>query len=220
MVIMMNNNPFSQFEQNLKLANQQTAQCADKQFILLRLFHHIHPRIIAELNQALSPYHIQHHEWTALLMAYAAPEHQILPSTLSNLLDLTRTSLTRLSDDLVGKGLFSRQENRQDRRQIVLQLTEAGIRCIQAAAPTCAKVRRQMLSPFSAAECQQFEQLLRRLMAHLSQETLPDAPESHWLNFHQTEDAYLAYHSDAPIIGQQAETEVPTWLQNKKIKFA
>lgn len=211
---------FSQFEQKLKQANQQTPQCADNQFLLLRLFHHIHPRIINELNQALAPYHIQHHEWTALLMAYAAPDYQILPSTLSSLLDLTRTSLTRLSDDLVSKGLLRRHENRQDRRQIVLQLTPAGIHCIQTATPICAAARKQMLLPFSASERKQFEQFLRRLLAHLNHETQPESQKSNLPNFHQTEDTYLGYHSHVKMIGQNSSNEIQQWLNQKMPKFA
>ena len=40
----------SQFEQKLKQANQQPPQCADNQFLLLRLFHHIPPRIINDIT--------------------------------------------------------------------------------------------------------------------------------------------------------------------------
>lgn len=210
---------FYQFEQQLKQANQQTPQCADNQFLLLRLFHYIHPRIIAQMNQVLTPYQIQHHEWNVLLMAYAAPKHQILPSTLSGLLDLTRTSLTRLSDDLVSKGLLCRHENSQDRRQIILQLTEAGIECIQMVAPIYAAARKDMFSSFSYGERKQFEQLLRRLLTYLNDDTphnhLPMHP-----NFHQTEDTYLRYQSHAQIIGQNTHQEIQQWLNQKMPKFA
>lgn len=215
----MSENPFIQLEQNLKQATLQTPQCADSQFILLRLFHHIHPRIINELNQALLPFHIQHHEWTALLMAYAAPDYQILPSTLSSLLDLTRTSLTRLSDDLVGKGLLRRHENRQDRRQIVLQLTDAGVKCIQAAAPICAAARRQMLSPFSAAERKQFEQFLRRLLSHLSHDKVSETPSPDVHPFQQIENAYLSYQMQTPYEGENHQRNIHRWLNRQIPKF-
>lgn len=216
----MSEQAFFQFEQNLKKINRQAIPCGNSQFILLRLFHHINPRIITALNQALAPYQIQHHEWVALLMAYAAPDYQILPSTLSNLLDLTRTSLTRLSDDLVGKGLLQRQENRQDRRQIVLQLTEAGVACIQAAAPVCAMAVKQILSPFSVAERKQFEQLLRKLLAHLNGDGQPETINQDIPNFHYTEDNYLSYNTQVKIIGQNSSREIELWLNQKMPKFA
>lgn len=216
----MSEQAFFQFEQNLKQVNRQGGMCGNSQFILLRLFHHINPRIITALNQALAPYQIQHHEWAALLMAYAAPDYQILPSTLSSLLDLTRTSLTRLSDDLVSKGLLQRQENRQDRRQIVLQLTEAGVNCIQAAAPVCTVAVKQILAPFSAAERKQFEQLLRKLLAHLSGDALPESPKSGMPNFHCTEDTYLSYQTKAQTVGQNGSHEIALWLNQKMPKFS
>ena len=45
---------------------------------------------------------------------------------LSNLTAMDRTSLTRIADHLVDKGLVTRASNPKDRRQVSLDITEAG----------------------------------------------------------------------------------------------
>jgi len=45
---------------------------------------------------------------------------------LSNLTAMDRTSLTRIADHMVDKGLVTRTSNPKDRRQVFLDITEAG----------------------------------------------------------------------------------------------
>lgn len=137
---------------------------------LLRGFHFVQPRIVAKWNAALAPHQLQHHEWLALLLV--SVYGQLLPSQLSDMLDLTRTSLTRLTDDLVQKGLLRRDINPKDRRQIALEMTIEGKKRFQAATVACQNVQQEMLSVFSATELAQFQAWQMRLLAHLNGENL------------------------------------------------
>lgn len=212
----MSQSSFSQLEQFIK---QTDSPSHYQTLLLLRLFHHIHPRMTQALNHALEAHDLQQHEWMALRLLANAPNQQMLPSQLSVLLDLTRTSLTRLSDDLVSKGLLRRHGNRHDRRQIVLELTEAGLQCVQITTPILMDACKQLLSPFSATERIQFEQLLKRLLAQLEGETDVHSPSVASSNFHRVEDGFLSCQSHTQHIEANSKMELDKWLLKRKTNF-
>ena len=72
------------------------------------------------MNENLKAFGINENLWFSLMAVYVSPNSEILPSRLSDLMDLTRTSATRLSDDMVERGWVERYINQKDRRQIVL----------------------------------------------------------------------------------------------------
>ena len=51
------------------------------------------------LNQCLKGTGINENMWLSLLAVYLSPDQEIMPSRLSDILNLTRTSATRLSDE-------------------------------------------------------------------------------------------------------------------------
>ncbi len=136
-------------------------------FIAMRLFHHITPRLQHYFNELLGRHDLTETVWYALIALYASPKKTLFPSDLSDVLDLTRTSATRLSDELVAKGLIMREPSLEDRRKIVLSLTETGVALVERVAPELRDARLALLADFSDEDLQQLESLLRRLLAHL-----------------------------------------------------
>ncbi|WP_066566062.1 MarR family transcriptional regulator [Snodgrassella sp. CFCC 13594] len=134
--------------------------------LLGRLSRLLHTRITNQLNDCLRQHGLTESLWHALLAVYAQPKHEILPSELSDVLNLTRTSATRLSDELVMNGWATRYTHPKDRRKITLKLTDAGEKLIQEVSPDTNAVRRQIWSALSADEQQQLRCLLQKLLEH------------------------------------------------------
>lgn len=101
------------------------------------------------------------------MAVYVSPDSEILPSRLSDLMDLTRTSATRLSDDMVERGWVERHINQQDRRQIVLKLTAEGEAFIQKVWPQIANRDQNVWEAFAEEDYAQLHHLLSKLLTRL-----------------------------------------------------
>ena len=124
-------------------------------------------RLGTNLNQCLKVEGITENLWFALLSLYAAPNRETLPSRLSDLLCLTRTSATRLSDDMVAHGWVERGGNAQDRRQTVLKLTEEGEAFIRRMQPEITEKRSPIWAGFDEADHRELQRLLGKLLDNL-----------------------------------------------------
>ena len=135
----------------------------------------LHGRLIRQLavrttqcfNECLKRHGLTESLWYALLAVYAHPEHALLPSELSEILDLTRTSATRLSDELVQQGWVERRAHSGDRRKITLHLTAAGEAKIHHVSPHTNALRHQLWSGLDASERRQLHSLLQTLLHQL-----------------------------------------------------
>jgi MarR family transcriptional regulator, organic hydroperoxide resistance regulator len=56
-------------------------------------------------------------------------EGEIMPSTIGNYIGMDKSTLTRMIDDLEKKGMAFRKNDPEDRRKVLVSLTEKGLRC-------------------------------------------------------------------------------------------
>lgn len=56
-------------------------------------------------------------------------EGKIMPSTIGNYTGMDRSSLTRMIDDLEKKGMVFRENDPEDRRKVLVSLTDKGLEC-------------------------------------------------------------------------------------------
>jgi DNA-binding MarR family transcriptional regulator len=128
-------------------------------------------------------YGITRREWRVL--SCLADVEGVLSSELAmrTLLDRARTS--RAITSLTDKGLVRREPKPSDRREVHVFLTEEGWRVHGEVFPRIAAIQRDLLSPFSDEERQQFSDHLARLQVSASRlnpggewlQALEDGPE-------------------------------------------
>ena len=123
-------------------------------------------RLSSHLNDNLKVYGINENLWFALMAVYVSPNSEILPSRLSDLMDLTRTSATRLSDEMVSRGWVARYINQQDRRQIVLKLTPK-VRFYPKVWPQVSSTNQEAWKDFTDEDYNQLQYLLGKLLRRL-----------------------------------------------------
>jgi DNA-binding MarR family transcriptional regulator len=81
---------------------------------------------------------------------------------------LDRTTLTRIADHLVADGHVERIAAPKDRRQVLLEITEAGRECYRAALPAVFAYNRSLLKGLDAGEIRASARTLKLLTANLA----------------------------------------------------
>lgn len=98
------------------------------------------------------------------LIALLTAEEGIQPSELSLMLGASRTSGTRIADELEARGWVCRQGVAEDRRCHRLMLTEQGQAFLTDMLPRQRNRLREIWQPFSSEEREQFMRLLRKVL--------------------------------------------------------
>lgn len=123
----------------------------------------------AYFNRYLARYDINDTMWYALVMLYSQSGNALLPSELSRILDLTRTSATRLSDELLRRGWVKREASPIDRRSVLLTISESGEKLVEELMPKLTQARMALWENFSEEEIAQVHTLLRKLVRRISE---------------------------------------------------
>jgi MarR family transcriptional repressor of emrRAB len=138
-----------------------------QEVLLSRLLSQALTRMTCRFNARFKDAGVNETEWIALLTLYAHPEQAVYPSDLSDALDASRTSATRIADLMVERGWVARQPCGEDRRKVKLVLTGDGIRFVEHHLPPSREVFRSTWGGFDPAEKDTLEALLRKLLAQL-----------------------------------------------------
>ena len=102
----------------------------------------------------------------AALLLHAARE-AAKPNQLAPLIGTDTAGMTRLLDRLEGKGLIERRRHPDDRRSIVVEVTEAGRAIVPHLPPVFGRVTSRLLYGFSAEEIRQLTGMLQRMLDNL-----------------------------------------------------
>ena len=170
----MVNECLNAFEKRLESVAHKIHGQPRQEIILSRLQFMLAKKLQELTNQSLQPYGINDTVWTALMMLYSSPDNYIYPSDLSHVTVSSRTNITRLADDMVEKGWVSRHGCENDRRKIILTLTQAGIELVERIMPKRWAMHQSVWQDFTAEEKIQMETMQRKLLTTLSNFNVED----------------------------------------------
>ena len=97
----------------------------------------------------------------------AGPSHRLSPTRLGRGLMLSSAGVTSRIDRLERRGLVRRLPDPDDRRGVIVELTEEGARLVDEAVAAVAESDRQLLERLEPEEVDQLQGLLRKLLAGL-----------------------------------------------------
>jgi DNA-binding MarR family transcriptional regulator len=127
-------------------------------------FYLAHRYARAATNRALQAHQVElRHLGVLRALAEAGPLSQ---RALIDRLQLDKSSMVYIVDELERQGLAERHRNEADRRSYAVHITPAGRDRVAAAAETAGRVMKELLAPLSGAEQRQLHALLDRLIAH------------------------------------------------------
>jgi DNA-binding MarR family transcriptional regulator len=118
----------------------------------------------AAANRALQAHGVElRHLGVLGVLAQAGPLSQ---AALIARLQLDKSSMVYIVDELERQGLAARRRNERDRRSYAVCLTEAGRQRLAAATTTTDAAMAELLAPFTPEECAQLHGLLARFISH------------------------------------------------------
>ncbi|WP_068160975.1 MarR family winged helix-turn-helix transcriptional regulator [Rhodococcus phenolicus] len=108
-----------------------------------------------------------------VLCALARSPHPLRASEVTSVTGMSGASTTKHADRLVGLGLLERKRLERDGRVVLLDLTDAGRRVVEAEYPRRVTRELHMLDGLSDDELDTLTSLLRRVVFNVEQQTRP-----------------------------------------------
>ena len=122
-------------------------------------------RLHRMLDETLADFDLSVGEWKALThLQLDGPPHRKSPGRLAKWAELSSGAMTNRLDRLEEAGLVRRVPDPDDRRGVLVELTDAGARAWEQSVSAQAEKESLIAAALSAKEKQQLNALLRRLM--------------------------------------------------------
>ncbi len=98
------------------------------------------------------------------VLILAEPDHQLLPTELSELVLRSSGGITQIVDRLEARGLLERSRDSADGRRVVVGLTTEGHRLGEVASERYRDARASVLGPLDPAETAEIDRSVSRLL--------------------------------------------------------
>ena len=121
--------------------------------------------IVAACDERLHSHDLTHSQWVPLLKLSLCGKPSPV-ATLVRELEIDAGAVTRLLDRLEAKGLVRRERSSEDRRVVLVHLTEEGDRAAAGLTAVLSDIFNAHLEGFSRDEWQVLLKLLRRFIAN------------------------------------------------------
>ncbi|KRG44571.1 MarR family transcriptional regulator [Stenotrophomonas pictorum JCM 9942] len=157
---------YASIDEKLAISSARHPGFPRDQAMLARLVKLVHKLFCDHGNALLRDYGISHPEYNVLMMLDGS-EAGLSPSQISEAASEKSSNVTRLIDQLLAKGLVSREPSGEDRRKLVVRLTAAGEQLIETVMPAVIAQLQRFFSGVEAQELQQMEALLTRVLVGL-----------------------------------------------------
>ncbi|MCQ1536151.1 MarR family transcriptional regulator [Methanosarcina sp. KYL-1] len=89
---------------------------------------------------------------------------EIMPSTIGTYVGMDRSSLSRMVDSLEEKGFVLRKNDPEDRRKVLISLTEKGERCYEFLNEIAEEMAAELLGLTDQQDLKDFEQSLETML--------------------------------------------------------
>jgi MarR family transcriptional repressor of emrRAB len=168
---------FEVMEANLHSLGSRLSDVPVTSVLLCRLLVSLGRDMAANFEQKIRPFGLNEADFRVLTTLFSQPEGVAHPSDLCVPTSQSPANMSRISDALVSRGLITRVLSVQDRRRMVLRITEQGEELVRRLLPKLFQSLRDMMKEFPEVEQREFISQLRRLAAILEQAEAPQTPE-------------------------------------------
>ncbi len=108
-------------------------------------------------------------EFRVLMQLYSQPGGLGSPGELCSGVWQSPANMTRITDQLVERGLISREHSEKDRRRMVLAVTSAGDALVRNIVPRAFEPIREVFRPFTEEQRRQLQALVTQLLRSLDE---------------------------------------------------
>src|ERR1700730_12277383 len=168
---------FEMLEANLRALSARMPDLPFTEILLCRLLLHMGREMAARFEQKIRPFGLAEAEFRVLTTLFSQPDGVAHPSDLCARAAQSPANMSRISDALVRRDLITRVLSVQDRRRMVLRITEQGEDLARGLLPKLFVPLRGMLAEFSESEQRLLISQLRRMHANLEEAEKRMLPE-------------------------------------------
>ncbi|MFC0180463.1 transcriptional repressor MprA [Thorsellia kenyensis] len=161
----LTNTSFNSIEERIREYAKRDSSYPLQAMLMYRMHVHIHQKIQDARNRILKEYNITETIFIALIIIDSKIEKMIQPSLLSEILGLSKTSATRIADELVKNKWVERYYTKEDRRCIFLKITPHGLEFLERIRPKQFENLVTICSALDENEQIIFEKLSRKILA-------------------------------------------------------
>jgi MarR family transcriptional regulator, negative regulator of the multidrug operon emrRAB len=177
---MQMNNADSQYDKlegSLRALGKRMPDVPFNEILLSRLLLHLGREMASTLEQKIRPFGLAEAEFRVLTTLFSQPDGVAHPGDLCSRAAQSPANMSRICDALVGRDLITRVLSDQDRRRMVLRITEQGEELVRELLPKMFQSLRGMLAAFPETEQRQLISQLKRLHTNLETAHKEDVPE-------------------------------------------
>ena len=132
---------------------------------IVERIHRLERFIDRAMQETLDAFDVMHGEWKVLAnLRRAGPPYRGKPGKLAKRLDLSSGAMTNRLDNMEARGLIRRLDDPDDRRGVIVELTDAGRELWDSTVAAQAEKESLVDSVLGEREKRQLNDLLRRLM--------------------------------------------------------
>src|SRR5258708_35460464 len=160
------NNPdtdFDKLETNLRALSARVPDLPFTEILLCRLLIHVGREMASGFEQKIRPFGLAEAEFRVLMTLFSQPEGVAHPSDLCARAGQRPANMSRIGDALVSRDLITRVLSAQDRRRVVITITEHGEELVRQLLSRILMPLHAMLGHFSEDEGLYFISQLKRL---------------------------------------------------------
>ena len=154
---------FELLEGNLTNLRARMPDVPASSIMLCRMILHLGREMALRFEKDLRPSGLTEPEFRALTTLYSHPNGMAHPSELCARAMQSPANMSRIADALVSRNLITRLMDSQDRRRMVLRITEQGEEVVRALLPRLFKPLKEMMKDFPETEQQALVALLKRV---------------------------------------------------------
>ena len=156
-------------ETNLRALRARVPDLPFTEILLCRLLLQMGREMATSFEQRIRPFGLAEAEFRVLTTLFSEPDGVAHPSDLCARAGQRPANMSRISDALVRRDLITRVLSAQDRRRMVLRITEQGEDLVRRLLPKLFAPLRGMLAEFSESEQRLLVSQLKRLYANLEE---------------------------------------------------
>lgn len=156
---------YDKLEANLQALRTRMPDLPLTEILLCRLLVNMGREMGTMFEQKIRPFGLAEAEFRVLTTLFSQPDGVAHPSELCARTAQSPANMSRISDALVSRDLITRVLSVQDRRRMVLRITEQGEELVRRLLPKMFAPLRGLFAEFTETEQRQLISQLKRLSA-------------------------------------------------------
>ncbi len=129
-------------------------------------------------RQELHRLALSEHQFSSLVVLRALDPEPALPTTIASHTDTSRAAMTDIIDTLLARGVVERRRSKEDRRNYLISLTDAGRALADRAETVLLQTVTQLSQRLRDTEPQLLVGACQRLTTHFRESTAPESTPS------------------------------------------